>query len=290
MSDEMGTDDTTDLARRCAEAAQDLVSSPPTDGCVVEEVHAEGDRVAIVFRWHDAPHPFVIRLAADDGVYGVWTPETSVEEPGWPEAWALDTRYWLMEELDTGYAARARRRPDGDRVELLPPEPRVDLPPRPTTGLDVSPVPQYSPAVPPEVLQRWAQMVESGVEGPVTIAWMGDASAEPGDGLTDGAHLAEAGLDAAAARRLREEGELGAWLQATPDDEHAGWAGHVLLGTVRDGVVHVLLLETTPDAPEGTRDALLAGAVVQAEMLGAHTLVVDDEDGHREISTSRLDG
>ena len=32
------------------------------------------------------------------------------------------------------------------------------------------------------------------------------------------------------------------------------------------------------------------GAVVQAEMLGARTLVVDDEDGHREMSTARLDG
>ena len=64
----------------------------------------------------------------------------------------------------------------------------------------------------------------------------------------------------------------------------------MLLGTVRDGVVPVLLLETSPDAPQGTRDALLAGAVVQAEMLGGRTLVVDDEDGHREISTARLDG
>ncbi|GAA1231206.1 hypothetical protein GCM10009633_00270 [Janibacter melonis] len=290
MSDETGPEETTDLARRCAEAAQDLVTSPPTDGCVVDEVRAEGEQVAIVFRWHDAPHPFVIRLATDSWAYGLDLDGAKTHEIGWPAAWADDVRFWLMEELATGYVGRASRRADGDRVELVPPDPASGE--RTTTGAPVyvTDVPQYPPSPPAEIVERWDRMVESGVDTPTSFGWISYGRGEPGDGLTDGAHLTEAGLDAAAARRLRQEGELGAWLQAMPDDEHAGWAGHVVLGTVRDGVVPVLLLETTPGAPQGTHDALLAGAVVQAEMLGGRTLVVDDEDGHREISTSRLDG
>lgn len=295
----MSEPDATERARACAErAGERLAASSPTEGFALVEVWPEGDDVLVAFRWKLDPHTYVTRHPS------AVLPMTGEEPDGWQaegvewaQEWADCLGLELMEELDTGLMARARRSQVGDRILLTRPSPAA--PDGRSHRVAVSEVPQYSPRVSlplrvrARLVGRWLRARVTGRPDP-GFGWVAYAplSMEPGDGSDDGQHLAQAGLDIALPLALREQGQLTEWVQAHRDDLEYRVLGHAAVGPVVAGHAEIVLLETVPGAPAETADELVALAVRFAADAGARTVAVPGDEGspEREIATDLLDG
>lgn len=282
-----------------------LTRFPPTEGFRLVDVRAEadqaaddttdtkGDQVAVVFRWRRNPHTFVLRF--DREFAGVFGPEDVVTRTPHDdvvrEVWCENVGFWLMEELDTGLLARARRRRAGPEIVLTAPVPQTHDAPQ----VWVDEVPQFAP----EVHLPWrihaplaARSVLARIRGrraPMAWATWGSLDAEPGDGLRDGEWLGEAGMDPARVRAIRDDGRLLVWLQALTDaleDQAVGQCAVVT--TVDPQIARIEVLETTNRAPEGLRDRLVLAGVHVAADEGARTVLVPDGRGGDEAVDTAL--
>lgn len=285
------------IAEHAAALRRFLSHDPPTEGFHLVDVRAEattGDEVAVVFRWRRNPHTFVVRFGRDlEGPYS--------DHEAWPEgqdpveAWCEDVQFWLMEELDTGLLARASRHREGEVIALT----AVAPPPAPaepdSDQVWIDHVPQFAPEMrlPWQVHVRLAlRTVLARLMGRrAALGWAtwGPLDAEPGDGVRDGEWLADAGMNPAAVRAIRDDGRLLVWLQALTDaleDQAVGQCAVVT--TVDPQIVRMEVLETTSRAPEGLRDRLVLAGVHAAADEGARTVLVPDGRGGDEAVDTAL--
>lgn len=256
----------------------------PTEGFDLLEVREDGDEVAVVFRWRRNPHPFVIRFGRGFAAF------FAEEEGAGLDVWCEDVRLWLMEELDTGLLARADRRREGGEIVLTPSSDGH----RPRAAW-VDEVPQFGP----EPRLPWRLRALLALRGRIA-RWRGQPAAyvwatwapvdqPPGDGRRDGGWLAEAGLDVARVRAVRDEGRLFAWWQAWAHEPGGNVVGQcAVVSTPDPDVAEILVLEVTDGAPSGARDELVLSAVHAAADEGARTVLVPTTDGGAEAVDSAL--
>jgi hypothetical protein len=85
-----------------------------TDGFTGVDVRDDGNRMLLEFRWRRDPNTYVLGIDYPEDASSPWDglPVDGAQQ------WAQDLDGLLMEELDTGLVARARRRARGDFVEL----------------------------------------------------------------------------------------------------------------------------------------------------------------------------
>lgn len=272
-----------------------LTQFPPTDGFRLLEVREEGDEVAVVFRWRGNPHTFVIRFDRDfAGFFGEEDLEMRVPHDGAElEFWCENIQFWLMEELDTGHLARARRHREGEEIVLTSPPgtPALD-----DEEVWVHDVPQFAGefTLPWRIRLRMApRMLMARLRGrPANFGWAAWAPLDepPGDGLRDGDWLAEAGLDPARVRAIRADGRLLVWLQASGDTqvEPLAFGQCAVVATDDPEVALVEVLETADGAPTGTRQHLVDAAVHAAADQGVRRLLVPDGAGGTEVVDTAL--
>ncbi|MFX4287327.1 hypothetical protein ACQBJO_09675 [Janibacter sp. G349] len=290
---------------------QHLTQDPPTDGFRLVDVRAEigteattGDEVAVVFTWRRNPHTFVVRFGRTfEGPFGDVEdlPDGQAHPGAWPEghdpleAWCQDVHFWLMEELDTGLLARATRHWEGEMIALtaVAPQPVPTEPDPDEVWIDD--VPQYAPEMrlPWRVhLRLAARTVLARLRGRRAVmgwATWGPLDAEPGDGLRDGKWLADAGMDPAAVRAIRDDGRLLVWLQALTDALEVRPAGQCAVLTTDDPhVARMEVLEVTDRAPEGLRHRLVLAGVRAAADEGARTVLVPDGRGGEDAVDTAL--
>lgn len=91
-----------------------LAPGAVTDGFQGIDVREEDGRLLTEFRWRMDPNAYVVAFAFPEDATSPWTglPVDDAQE------WAQEIAFLLMEELDTGLVARARRSQRGDAVEL----------------------------------------------------------------------------------------------------------------------------------------------------------------------------
>lgn len=255
-----------------------LTRHPPTEGFHPVDVRADGDEVAVVFRWRQDPHTFLIRFAP--GFLGPFAAERGAPDEAVLEGWCQDVQFWLMEELDTGHMARATRHREGDVIVLTEPA-RWSEP----DDVWVSDVPQFSPTMRLPWRTWWRvapRLLLARLRGrQATFSWATGGSAEdaaPGDGLTDGQGLAEVGLDPARVRALRDEGRLLAWMQAT-DGSGSRLGQCAVVMTDQPDVANLEVVEVVDGVDPQVRPALVDSAVRAAADAGARTVLVPDVEG-----------
>lgn len=258
-----------------------LSRHPATDGFALVDASVDEGAVAVAFRWRRDPHVFVTHHGRDQ--VGIFDPGPGASAEEVIEGWVLDVRFWLMEELDTGLLVRAQRRRDGERIVVTEPPDAL-----PAEGVYVCDVPQFAPVVRVPWRIRWrlmARLLRARLGGRRAgmgwAAWGGDLAEEPGDGPADGDHLADAGLDPARVRAIRDEGRLLAWLQADDDRSNRPMLGQcaVTRDPVDQAMATVEVLELATVVSTGVREALVDSAVRAAADAGARTVLVPTEDG-----------
>ena len=155
-------------------------------------------------------------------------------------------------------------------------------------------VPQFAPEMRPPWrvhLRLAGRTVLARLRGRRAVldwATWGPLDAELGDGLRDGEWLADAGMDAASVRAIRDDGRLLVWLRALTDAQEDQAAGQCAVVTTEDPhVARMEVLEVTDRAPEGLRDRLvLAGVRAAADEGVHHVLVPDGRGGEDGVDTA----
>lgn len=91
-----------------------LAPNAVTGGFVGVDVRDDADHMLVEFRWRSDPNNYVVAFEYPEDVTSPWTglPVDDSQE------WARDIAFLLMEELDTGFVARAQRTSRGNAVEL----------------------------------------------------------------------------------------------------------------------------------------------------------------------------
>lgn len=97
-------------------AARQVLLAPGavTRGFEGIDVRDDADRLLVEFQWLRDPNHYVVDFPYPEDATSAWTglPVSDAQE------WAVDIAFLLMEELDTGFVARARRTRRGNAVAL----------------------------------------------------------------------------------------------------------------------------------------------------------------------------
>lgn len=252
----------------------------PSKGFELVDVYEDGDLVAVVFRWNKDPSSYLVRV--DPRYVGPFAAAAGGPTDERLQGWAEDLQLWFMEELDTGFVARADRSREGDVVVLTP---HRDVEEDREPAWYVTDVPQFAPewVMPRRLRLRMAlRSAWARLRGrPATLGWTawGPVDEVPGDGARDGCDLADAGMDAAAVRALRDDAGLVAWLKVIESATLDALAHCAIVTTQDPAVFRVAILQSSATAPDGVHAALVSAAVRAAADEGARTLLVPGDDG-----------